>query len=315
MQITKMAENQNRISLWQAFQHWKTARRYSETRMLQLMFDHAINGMMMTAANGGLLYYNKALVKLFGLQGSSLLGPAKKWLFAFTPLVKEPQRLRSFLEQILVLPVGETLDVFELANGRLVECHTVLVDDRKSGAVFRLWTFVDCTEQQRREQELSRLSMHDTLTKLYNRSFFEIALSQFWQQNQRALGLITFDVCNLEQINRMYGYTTGNELLRQAAVLLQKACHSDTLIARLGGDEFGILLTHPDQEPAEIVMERVQSELNAYNTQHPQLPITLSVGYAVARRPEEVDSLIARAEERRKHERCNPAEPLNQRLF
>ncbi|OBS08868.1 hypothetical protein Thpro_023118 [Acidihalobacter prosperus] len=99
--------------------------------------------------------------------------------------------------------------------------------------------------QYARVAEITRLSQHDPLTGLPNRTYFmdnlERALARV-QRSERLIAIGILDLDDFKSINDVLGHTVGDELLQHLAALLPKALRQGDMVARLGGDEFGILL-------------------------------------------------------------------------
>lgn len=95
-------------------------------------------------------------------------------------------------------------------------------------------------------EEKVELSKYDSLTKLYNRYYFE---ELFEHVKARALrynegfNVVVFDINNLKEINDNFGHIAGDSVLqffsRNASQIIRKS----DILARYGGDEFvGIFL-------------------------------------------------------------------------
>jgi len=89
--------------------------------------------------------------------------------------------------------------------------------------------------------EKSILAMHDQLTTLYNRHYFN---EQFDLIKEKALrynesfNFIIFDVDSLKSVNDRFGHLVGDQTLRKIAQELQRNTRKSDIIARYGGDEF-----------------------------------------------------------------------------
>ncbi|HMN61084.1 MAG TPA: GGDEF domain-containing protein, partial [Anaerolinea sp.] len=130
----------------------------------------------------------------------------------------------------------------------------------------------------------------------YNRAFFENELRRMRLARRYPISLIVTDVDGLKAINDRSGHPAGDEILRQTAQILDRACRSDDVVARIGGDEFCVLLKHADYQAAEHVIDRIYSLQNLYNIRQPGPGLSLSLGFAVATNPAELDTLFQRAD-------------------
>ncbi|MBE0698194.1 MAG: diguanylate cyclase, partial [Anaerolineaceae bacterium] len=226
--------------------------------LLHFILDASSQGIMLTDLAGNLVLRNTVLLRLFDLTDQDAEEQEKQWVRIFAGQVKNSDRMLRFLNLILEDKTSETLDIFELKNGRVLECRTRFQMVDQLGESIRLWSFQDCTEQYRRESELQHLSMHDTLTGVYNRAFFEMKLSMFRQSGLFPVAMIMLDVDGLKSVNDRRGHHAGDELLCQVAQILRQACRKEDVSARLGGDEFGLLLAQTDGETADHIIDRIQ---------------------------------------------------------
>ncbi len=102
-----------------------------------------------------------------------------------------------------------------------------------------------------REQRISHLAFHDTLTNLPNRANFRLQLESFiGRTKHRALNvaLICLDVDDFKIINDSFGHPAGDKLLISLAMILSDLA-PDAVVSRLGGDEFAIAI--PDIEGSD----------------------------------------------------------------
>ena len=143
-------------------------------------------------------------------------------------------------------------------------------------------TGLDITDRKQAEDELRFLSSHDTLTGLYNRSFFEQAMVHLADTDQFPSSIVIADVDGLKAVNDAYGHLTGDKLLQRAAHILRSAFRTEDVIARMGGDEFAILLADADEAVAAHAQRRVRAILEAHNQVNPDFQISMSLGAATA---------------------------------
>ena len=127
-----------------------------------------------------------------------------------------------------------------------------------------LINYHDISERKRREEKIEFLSYHDSLTNLYNRTFFEAEKKRLDTERQLPLSIIMGDVNGLKLTNDTFGHAEGDKLLISVAEILRKCCRKEEIIARIGGDEFCILLPQTDEKTAQRICSNIYRECNEY---------------------------------------------------
>jgi diguanylate cyclase (GGDEF)-like protein len=97
----------------------------------------------------------------------------------------------------------------------------------------------------RQRRRLEYMSIHDSLTGLPNRAYFEeatIAALGRVERSGKFLGIGIMDLDHFKEINDTLGHAAGDALLKTVATRLSATLRGGDAAARLGGDEFGILL-------------------------------------------------------------------------
>lgn len=97
---------------------------------------------------------------------------------------------------------------------------------------------------ERRLRHLERLATTDDLTGLKNRRYILEFARQILDRARRTRGRVTilmFDIDNFKHYNDVYGHMTGDEILRQAAILMRRCCRAHDVVGRIGGDEFVVV--------------------------------------------------------------------------
>jgi diguanylate cyclase (GGDEF)-like protein len=124
-------------------------------------------------------------------------------------------------------------------------------------------------------RHLERLATTDDLTGLKNRRYiweFARQILERARQTQGRVTLLVFDIDNFKHYNDVYGHMTGDEILRQAAVLMRRCCRSHDVVGRIGGDEFAVIFwDDPNQTPGAIERER-----RAATAEHPSEAVLLA---------------------------------------
>ncbi len=99
-------------------------------------------------------------------------------------------------------------------------------------------------ELETRIRHLEWLATTDDLTGLKNRRYLREFLRQILDRARPTAGhvtLLVFDIDNFKHYNDVYGHAIGDEILRQAALLMKQSCRPYDVVGRIGGDEFAVV--------------------------------------------------------------------------
>ena len=139
-------------------------------------------------------------------------------------------------------------------------------------AIQRKWT----------EEKLYYLSMHDSLTEIYNRSYFEQEMRRVEGGRYSSAGIVVCDIDGLKRINDTLGHQSGDEILRASAQVIKESFRKSDVVARIGGDEFAVIIPDADNDSVNNACLRTRDAISEYNSNHPDLQLSISIGYAVS---------------------------------
>lgn len=97
---------------------------------------------------------------------------------------------------------------------------------------------------ERKIKYLEKLATEDELTDLRNRRYiweFSRQIIEHAEKQGGQVTLLVFDIDNLKHYNDVYGHLAGDEVLKQAAVLMRRCCRAHDVVGRIGGDEFAFI--------------------------------------------------------------------------
>ncbi len=131
-------------------------------------------------------------------------------------------------------------------------------------------------------ETVNKQAVTDPLTELFNRRFYEDALSR---EAVRALrlnqpfSLISLDLDKLKHINDTFGHSAGDAAIKTVARVINKNSRSVDVPSRVGGEEFTIILPGVDSTGALVAAERIRASLE---TEHVEGVghVTASIGVA-----------------------------------
>ena len=171
--------------------------------------------------------------------------------------------------------------VTRLADGRFI---SILGRPLPNGGLIS--THEDVTDRKEAEARIAHMAMHDALTGLPNRRYFEDELGRAVQQRTAESGfaVLCLDLDQFKPVNDTLGHIMGDKLLRAVAKRLLASVRETDILARLGGDEFAILqmdVKGPEQ-PAFLGDRLVSFLAEPFEIDGHRIVIGTSVGIAMA---------------------------------
>lgn len=246
--------------------------------------------------SGRFLFTNRAGMEHFGLQEADL----QRGVSLFDIVVPEDRpRLRENFQKTLENP-GAFVQEYEAlcTNGLrfpiVIYSRAILQDNAVEGL---RGLAVDLSDRKAMEEQLRFMSMHDPLTGLYNRAFFDEEGARMASGRFDPLGVVVADIDGLKLVNDLLGHGAGDRLLQEAGRLLRNAFRSSDVVARIGGDEFAALLPECGEGFAQEARRRILAAVEIHNELQEDLPLSISVGCASGRgKSSGMSTLLAEAD-------------------
>lgn len=128
-------------------------------------------------------------------------------------------------------------------------------------------------------------TIHDQLTGLYNRTYFDEAFIQqtaLAKRFQQDLSILFLDLDNFKNINDTYGHLAGDVVLKEVAAIIATEKRESDIAARFGGEEFVLILAYTDNLSAFTFAERLREKIAAIEINHAgnRISVTTSGGIA-----------------------------------
>ncbi len=105
----------------------------------------------------------------------------------------------------------------------------------------------------------------DSLTNLYSHRRFHELLSQemeYANQNKSKVSVLIFDINDMGQINREYGHSKGDEVIKTVANKINENIKKHDIAARYGGDKISVILRNMNAEEAKYMAEYLTYSLS-----------------------------------------------------
>lgn len=153
-----------------------------------------------------------------------------------------------------------------------------------------------------KQDEVTRLALHDPLTGLANRRYLHLQLEGAIARaarDQTGFALLMIDLDGFKPVNDRHGHTAGDEVLMEVSQRLNALVRKGEIVARLGGDEFVVVLNPSTLGDAPIrAAQRLIASLSECIVL-PQGEVRISASVGVAFYPTDganTDDLIRKAD-------------------
>ncbi len=139
------------------------------------------------------------------------------------------------------------------------------------------------SELRRVNEELTKLSITDPLTGLYNRRHFEgIMEAELAMISRQAepCSVLLIDIDHFKRVNDTYGHKSGDAVLQRVSSLLESSLRKSDVVCRIGGEEFVALCRHAGADEAAKIGEHLRKrvEETPIEVNGEQVAVTVSIG-------------------------------------
>lgn len=192
---------------------------------------------------------------------------------------------RPFEIELPLVSHGKLLGILEMENRQ----SDFTEKDMRSFSIFANSTAI-AIDNARMHKKMQDLTIIDELTGLFNYRYFRNKLSDEMRRAERyhqQMGLLMIDIDHFKNLNDTQGHQTGNMILQELASVLKQAVRDVDIVARYGGEEFMVILPQTDLPRAQIIAERIRSqvELAYFSNSQGQRYVKLTVSIGVVEYP------------------------------
>jgi diguanylate cyclase (GGDEF)-like protein len=150
---------------------------------------------------------------------------------------------------------------------------------------------------QRVIRDLEDRSLVDNLTGFGNRKLFDQRLSaevSVRARSPRPLSCTYIDIDGFRTINRCYGQSFGDDVLKAVADIIRESYRPEDVICRLGGDDFGVLTPDTGIDEAASLATKMKTLLARarFAYRDSTVPVTCGIGIAEAGEPFDHSALM-----------------------
>lgn len=150
------------------------------------------------------------------------------------------------------------------------------------------------------EQRLNHATLHDTLTRLPNRTFLLSLLTEILSQpaDGALTGVLFIDLDRFKLINDSYNHQTGDQVLVLTRDRILACLRQEDFLARMGGDEFAVVLQNlkTESEAVDAAARILDAFKSAFEINDRSIYLTASIGIATSKHARQADVLLRDAD-------------------
>jgi diguanylate cyclase (GGDEF)-like protein len=213
-----------------------------------------------------------------------------------SPVITVGLAAAASLGYVMAVVVGTT-------SGTLGPAAAATVGVNLTALILLAYVAMVIARAQRRTRDAAiRLSTVDSLTGLFNRTFFFAAIEREIARSARSgrgFCLLMMDLDELKSINDRSGHFHGDRVLRGVGEVITLGVRQIDTAARYGGDEFVVLLPETDPTGAFVLAEKIRLGVHAMAVELPSGSPQPSLSIGVVAYPDDgrtADELIISAD-------------------
>ncbi|MBI9093421.1 MAG: diguanylate cyclase [Sphaerochaeta sp.] len=235
-------------------------------------------------SEGRIVVMNRMAQKLTGWDIAEALGKPLHEVYTIVEGITLKPFEKPWPYKVLETGIPQQYDNSEIKligrNGKPIAIEDMVypILDGEGTVTGAVLIFTDGTEKRLQKAELFYLSTHDGLTGLLNRQSFYAKMQEMDVLKHYPMVLMLFDVNGLKLINEAYGHTTGDSLLNEIAIILQRPWYKGQMVGRVDGDEFALFFPNATEEIVLKVSQEIQEALS--EQAFSGYALTISHGYA-----------------------------------
>jgi diguanylate cyclase (GGDEF)-like protein/PAS domain S-box-containing protein len=207
------------------------------------LFEHAPVGIFHFDRDLTIEEANQQFLDLLGLRSKDeIIGKTLEEITTNTQIHQMHHRVLMGFPEEVYQPI--TLEVPDRPAVHIKLASVPMHDDQQN-VIGGITILKDVTPEIEAKKALEHATYYDALTDLPNRTLLLEKLKKTVDQKLRTRvfgALLVLDVDHFNNINRSYGQSTGDKILRQIAQQLSQLTGERGMVARLGADTYTILL-------------------------------------------------------------------------
>lgn len=224
------------------------------------ILDNVFEGIITIDEAGIIQSYNKAAEQIFGYAAAETIGSNVKMLMPSPNADKHDGYMARYLDERTPRVIGIGRKTRGLRkNGETFPMRLAITEVRRGCDSLFIGLVSDISKEEEARQRIEFLALHDPLTGLPNRAYFNDVLNTALKTADHGRYAVLFiDLDSFKPLNDSLSHEAGDEALKIVARRLRHELASGDFVARLGGDEFvAIAQDIADAEDAVAIANRL----------------------------------------------------------
>jgi diguanylate cyclase (GGDEF)-like protein/PAS domain S-box-containing protein len=276
------------------------------------VFDSLYTGVYFVDSNRTITYWNRAAERITGFLSEEVVG-SHCWENAVVHLDMKGRCLCNDRDCPILKSINENRLIQEEVYYKHREGFRIPVDTNISpimdsagiitGAAEIFTDNLAKVEAFQKIEKLKQLVFIDSLTGVGNRRYTEIKINVKLQKFtkytwEKDFGVLFVDIDNFKEINDNYGHDVGDRVLRMVARTMINNIREQDFVGRWGGEEFVVVLADIGMKDLYSIAEKIRSLVQQSTLKYADkvLNVTISIGATLAKRDENIVSIIKRAD-------------------
>ncbi len=150
--------------------------------------------------------------------------------------------------------------------------------------------------------ELHRKAIVDSLTQVYSRGHFDLAMEseisraeryggQHHSDEVRFVSLVMMDIDHFKRVNDTHGHLGGDAVLKVVARALRQTVRKSDVVSRYGGEEFAMIAPETNKEEAIRMAERLRLRIAGEKAEMGGKAFSVTASFGVATYPNDAGDL------------------------
>jgi diguanylate cyclase (GGDEF)-like protein/PAS domain S-box-containing protein len=273
------------------------------------ILDNLYDGIYFVDRNRKITYWNKAAERITGFRRSEIVGAhchdhvlnhindeGEHLCERACPLAKcmetgQPMEAEAYLhhKEGYRLPVSIRVTPILDQDGNTIGAAELFSDNSAKASMLQ------------KMEELETMALIDPLTRMANRRYIEMHLSNRLQEMQRygwSFCVLFADIDDFKAINDTHGHDAGDKVLRMVGRTLASNARPFDIFGRWGGEEFVAIIENVSYKDLPLIANRFRLLVeNSYlSVADTKIRVSVSLGATVARSDDTVETLLQRAD-------------------